>query len=390
MFHSIWTAKYTISEFLKRIYAGVWKKSYQRGLQLVRWNLLITFVGVVVATLAECQPFDHYWQVVPDPGPHCRQGYAQLLTMGVTDVVTDLVLVIFPIPIIIFSNMPMKRFVSSSLKSLTSLTVRRKVSLVLLFALSLILVAITIYRVYATIQRDSNQQFRSLLASLEILAAAGVSNALVLGSFVRDRGAKKQRFRFNSTSGSSFDRPSVAKARPRAALSWGSDSDLVSDMGYRLGPEFAHDKPKVPRPAPAVLPLASPAEAITPAQPSWGFPGRDSVESDLLDLKVSAISGDNPPSPRDVSILTPRRMSFFDVGGLLGDDVPPRASSISNSVPSSATYSATHSLRPLVVNSTARRGSRTLLEDVSDTELPRSGPDSSSNPSSAAEMYFPG
>ena len=233
---------------------------------------------------------------------------------------------------------------------------------------------------YSTIQRHSDQPFRSLLASLEILAAAAVSNALVLGSFVRDRGVKKQKFKFGSTGGgSALDRPTTALNRPRAALSWGSDSDLVGDLGIRLGPEFSGQKSNFARPAPAVLPLGSPSKAISPAQPSWTFPGRHSTDSDETDLKIKRISREDPPSPRDVSVLTPRRMSFFDVGGLLGDTAPRRRSSVSISVPSSATYS----LQPLISNATARQrsphGARTLLEDVGgllSSPRPTSGPSS--------------
>ena len=86
-------AKFTVSEFLKRMTYRFWKRGYEFGLRGIRIFLLVTFVAVVVATLSECQPFTHYWQVVPDPGPRCRQGYAHLLTMGVTDIVTDLLLV---------------------------------------------------------------------------------------------------------------------------------------------------------------------------------------------------------------------------------------------------------------------------------------------------------
>lgn len=108
---SLWTAKFTISEFLKRLTGQFWRRSYEVGLQFIRYFLVVTFVGVVIATLVECHPFPHYWQVVPDPGPMCRQGYAQLITMGTCDIITDLLLVGFPIPIVIVSTMPMKRFV---------------------------------------------------------------------------------------------------------------------------------------------------------------------------------------------------------------------------------------------------------------------------------------
>ena len=106
---SLWIAKFTISEFLKRLTSQVWKRSYERMLQFIRWFLALTFAAVIVATLAECQPFYLYWQLIPDPGPRCRQGYAQLITMGASDVITDLLLVCFPIPIVIKSAMVLKR-----------------------------------------------------------------------------------------------------------------------------------------------------------------------------------------------------------------------------------------------------------------------------------------
>lgn len=77
---------------------------------VLRWFLLLTFLGVVVSTIGECQPFKRYWQVIPDPGPKCRLGYAQLATMGTANVITDLILVSLPIPIIVRSSMCLKRY----------------------------------------------------------------------------------------------------------------------------------------------------------------------------------------------------------------------------------------------------------------------------------------
>ncbi|KAL8662518.1 MAG: hypothetical protein Q9202_004663 [Teloschistes flavicans] len=311
----LWIAKFTISEFLKRLTSQVWRKQYEIGLQFIRWFLVVTFVAVVIATLAECQPFSHYWQVVPDPGAKCRQGYAQLITMATSDVITDLLLVAFPIPIVLKSHM----------------AVKRKVSLVLLFSLSLILIAITIYRVIEVIHRHSDQQFRSLVASLEILAAAAVSNALVLGSFVRDRGVKKQRYRFNSVGGnSSLDR---AMTRPRAltAQTWGSDADLAGELGMRMQLDLEQQASTVrPRPAPIALPPASHARNLTPKPKTkalsngWKSSIHESSESTDARTKGALELGDVieklPPSPSESEIVTPQRMSFFDMGGLLDRD----------------------------------------------------------------------
>lgn len=195
--------------------------------------------------------------------------------------------------------------------------------MILLFALSLILVGITIYRVIGVIDRHSTQQFRSLLASLEILAAAAVSNALVLGSFVRDRGAKKQRFRFGSVGGnSSLDRSSGQRRGTITARNWGSDADLVGDLGMRLEPELSAVEASGPRPAPIALPLASQAKNVTPnvMNRDWTFQSRKSGETDETDIKGCIQEVQKGPNSSDSSVITPRRMSFFDVGGLLEND----------------------------------------------------------------------
>ena len=88
----------------------VWRRSYEIVLQMIRWFLIVTYIAVVIATLAECQPFENYWKVVPDPGPKCRQGYTQLIMMGTADTITDLVLVGFPVSIVLSSSLPRKRY----------------------------------------------------------------------------------------------------------------------------------------------------------------------------------------------------------------------------------------------------------------------------------------
>lgn len=197
----------------------------------------------------------------------------------------------------------------------------------LLFGLSLFLVGITLYRVVAVIDRHSEQQFRSLLASLEIVAAATVSNALVLGSFVRDRGAKKQRFRFGSIAGSStLDRA----AGPRGAMTtrhWGSDADLVGDVGIRLQEGLSASEVLSPRPAPIAIPLASQANHLTPSvgNEDWALQEQSSADTIEMETKDRHKGVENTPQSKKKT--SSRRLSFFDVGGLLDDDStvsPPR------------------------------------------------------------------
>ncbi|KJK66105.1 hypothetical protein P875_00021789 [Aspergillus parasiticus SU-1] len=349
----IWTAKFTVCEFLKRVSEMIWRRSLRIFLQFIYYFLGSTLIAVVLATLTECQPFNHYWQVVPDPGAQCRSGYANLITMGVCDVITDLLLVAFPIPLIMMTHMPAKR----------------KALLVILFALSLILVGITCYRVPSVISHQGSQQYRSLLASLEILAATAVSNAIVIGSFVRDKGVKKAKFKKAIGSASvseSMDHSSVRRTTI-THHHWGSDSDLAGDLGIRLHPELVSSDHKLPRPAPVVAPCEPFTARTGTLDPNWSFnrhaPATDDDRSSTtgsLDIKVSPheylptnktprkASGDSVPS-------SPGRVSMFDVGGLL--DPSPRSSP-------PPTSHIQYQMPPPGQMTRARSGSAAFLHDV--------------------------
>lgn len=338
----------------------VWRKSVAMFLRFVHFFLASTLVAVVIATLAECQPIGHYWQVVPDPGPSCRSGYAQLITMGACDVITDLLLVAFPVPIILMAQMPIKR----------------KFALVVLFCLSLVLVAITCYRVPSVIDRRGAQPYRSLVASLEILAATAVSNLVVIGSFVRDRGVKKLKYKRAQGSASVTESKDNSHVRRNTVMhhQWGSDSDLAGDLGIRLDPKLYSSAPgtTLPIPAPQVPLMVARTGSL---DPSWSFnqshtSDEDRVSTpDSLDIKVSPREylptsqspGDIPPSN---SMPLSRRVSFFDVGGLLNRDEPPptRPALLSRHtmVPSTTTTITS----PPIELQRQRRGSRAFLEDL--------------------------
>ncbi|KAL4977042.1 hypothetical protein BDW66DRAFT_44450 [Aspergillus desertorum] len=306
----IWAAKLTVCEFLNRIAGITWRRSVQIFLIFVYYFLGSTLLAVVIATLAECQPFNHHWQVVPDPGPNCRSGYANVITMGACDIITDLLLVGFPIFIILRTSMPLKR----------------KIALVVLFALSLILVAITSYRVPSVIQHKGSQQYRSLLASLEILAATAVANVVVISSFVRDKGVKKVKYK-DTLASASVNECIDQNSTRRATITqhqWGSDSDLARDLGIRLDPGLYSRDPVEPRPAPM---------ATGGLDPNWSFsqqaPAFDDDQSsrNSLDIKVSPheylrSNRITHGSPED----SPDQPPIFDVGGLLTQPTPPSTS----------------------------------------------------------------
>lgn len=238
--------------------------------------------------------------------------------------------------------------------------------------------------------RHSSQQFRSLLASLEILAAAAVSNALVLGSFVRDRGAKKQRFRFGSTGGhSSLDRSNTAPRRVITIKNWGSDADLAVDLGMRLDPELTEKSSDGPRLAPAALPLDSQGNVTSrnSIDRNWTFPNHQSADTKNTEKNSSGIPSvsHHHGSPAEMP-GTPRGPSFFDIGGLLGDNDRSQMHSHHHSVntvlPGAAAASPRNRTDSIANgDGDAKRGSRAFLQDIGG--LPPTSPSRLATPKAA-------
>jgi hypothetical protein len=308
---SIWTAKITVSEFLKRLTLSYWKHSYQLSLHIIRIFLFLSFIAVVIATLAECHPISHYWQVVPDPGAVCRQSYAQLITMATADVITDILLIVFPLTILIPSGMPLTR----------------RFKLGALFSISSVLIAITVVRVVAVIHSNGKQQRRTVYASGEIAAAAAVANAVVLGSFLRDRGVKKAKWRGSAHSDSinnasatatNVDPESRRQTLGNLVGASESDEDLFRDMCYRSTHADARRNSSVPRPAQAV----SHAELERHDSRAAGIPPIPHQSS-----RSSSANRGRPSMPKKASNassktgLPPARLTktvtFSDPGGLL-------------------------------------------------------------------------
>ena len=170
-------------------------------------------------------------------------------------------------------------------------------------------------------------------------------------------------------------------------MSWGSDVDLVGDLGMRLGPEFSSPKSTIARPAPIALPTADQANNMTPAARSWNFPRRSSPATDETDLKVHEIERDQPVSPGEIAMVTPRRVSFFDVGGLLGNEeamrLPPKPNSASRPLSSDASSAFQHASQDFASPQQSRRGSHALLQDIGGLLNDGYHPSSSASPISS-------
>jgi hypothetical protein len=214
-----------------------WEKSHKKWLRFLHIVLGVTFFAVVVSDLAECQPFSNYWQVVPDPGAKCRQGYGQLLTMGVANIVTDVILVVFPLPMLWKSRLPTKRYAPRGPEYFDKyVTKYRKINIMILLAAPLFSVAVSLYRLPSIISRQGDQTFRTLMASIDILVATVVANAVVLSSLLQDRGYKKLKYKHMPDGDPFKGRGGIKKPMKNQ---WDTDEELMQ------GDDVEQDSPSI-------------------------------------------------------------------------------------------------------------------------------------------------
>ncbi|KAF5858356.1 hypothetical protein ETB97_004477 [Aspergillus alliaceus] len=137
-----------------------------------------TYVAVQIVTFTECDPFNHYWRVLPDPGI-CSQAQLQLIVLGVLNIITDFMLIVLPVPLLIKVKRPFME----------------KLQLAALFAVGFFIVVITIIRLPQNAQHSTAQVNRTTWASVELFAAAIVANAPVLQQSSLGRGGTVSRDR---------------------------------------------------------------------------------------------------------------------------------------------------------------------------------------------------
>ncbi|KAJ1714383.1 hypothetical protein F9C07_2231600 [Aspergillus flavus] len=150
-----------------------------------------TYVTVQIVTFTECDPFDHYWIVLPDPGL-CSQAQLQLIVLGVLNIVTDLMLIVLPVPLLVKVKRPLLE----------------KLQLAALFAVGFFIVVITVIRLPQNAQHSTAQVNRTTWASVELFAAAIVANAPVLYGFYR---GEREASRSRTTEGTSRQQSSLGR-----------------------------------------------------------------------------------------------------------------------------------------------------------------------------------
>ncbi|KAI6889854.1 hypothetical protein KC334_g14958 [Hortaea werneckii] len=168
----LWLQKLVLLDLYRRFYLCLpCERQIYLGYLVI---FAITYVGVQLSNITECQPVSLYWQIVPDPGP-CSQAHVQLLVLGIVNIVTDVMLMALPWPMLIKAK----------------LQPRRKFELAVLFLFGIFIIVITAVRLPLNNNKITSQVSRSTWASVELMVAAIVVNAPTLyGLWNRRRGRK--------------------------------------------------------------------------------------------------------------------------------------------------------------------------------------------------------
>ncbi|KAI1335987.1 hypothetical protein F5Y15DRAFT_427541 [Xylariaceae sp. FL0016] len=80
----------------------------------IKWGIAIicsSYVGCLLVAFLKCIPFDHQWQIYPNPGNNCMPAISSLQTIFVMvmNTATDFYLMAIPLPVVWSSKLPLRK-----------------------------------------------------------------------------------------------------------------------------------------------------------------------------------------------------------------------------------------------------------------------------------------
>ncbi|KAI1386445.1 uncharacterized protein F4822DRAFT_444836 [Hypoxylon trugodes] len=176
----IWTLKGVLLCLYNRLTMGLQQQRFVWVMMVVS---VLTFLASLLWHILSCYPTYRAWQIKPYPGESCTQRKWNYVIICVLDVVTDIGMMAIPIPMLLRA----------------SLTVRRKVSLVLLFGSGIFVMICAVLRAYYSLVLIDDNTVALGWAAREFLVAAIVVNAPSIKPIFSDF---KKRLTENYASGS--------------------------------------------------------------------------------------------------------------------------------------------------------------------------------------------
>ncbi|GLA37342.1 hypothetical protein AnigIFM63309_004255 [Aspergillus niger] len=102
----IWVLKACMLFFYNRLTIGLVQ---QKFVKVAAGLCLCTYVAAILTILLHCNPVSKMWQIYPNPGKACTQGSANYIAILVTNILTDVVVLSIPLPLLIQVQLPWRR-----------------------------------------------------------------------------------------------------------------------------------------------------------------------------------------------------------------------------------------------------------------------------------------
>ncbi|KAI1505685.1 hypothetical protein F5X99DRAFT_215397 [Biscogniauxia marginata] len=187
----IWSLKAVLLFLYNRLTMGLWQQKLARIMMGVS---AATFLASLFWHIFSCFPTHRAWQVKPFPGDDCTLRRGNYIIITALDVITDLGIMAIPLPMLLQS----------------SLSIRRKLSLGVLFSSGIFVMICAVLRAYYSLRDIQTLSVALGWASREILVASIVVCAPAL-------------------------KPLVSTARQRFTSERGSESWKSNGLGTRGG-----------------------------------------------------------------------------------------------------------------------------------------------------------
>ncbi|CAG5174536.1 uncharacterized protein ALTATR162_LOCUS7809 [Alternaria atra] len=111
----LWSLKLCVAFFYLRLTSGLQK--YTTRIYIALSSIIITFIVIIFTIYLSCRPFNHYWQISPDPGNVCQAAVSKpiIWVTFVFNVSTDVYLLLIPIPMLWKSSLKQYKKVAATL-----------------------------------------------------------------------------------------------------------------------------------------------------------------------------------------------------------------------------------------------------------------------------------
>lgn len=208
-FTGLWCLKISMLFFYSRLVLDRWQKVM---LHANYYICGVTYVACILTTFLRCLPFRLQWQVYPEPGPNCTTLDAPQLVAGVGNIITDLVLLTIPIPLLLQTTLPL----------------RRKLVIGILLSGGLFVVIATILRLYFILGSNGDPNTSAIWGSRETLVAVTVINAPHIKPLLTRRKPVSTNLSHNTPIGGTKE-SSMSKQYWRRKQSIRSDTYILQD-----------------------------------------------------------------------------------------------------------------------------------------------------------------